>query len=164
MRPISSSILGFLLLLISATAELKDLSITKDESRPERQTASAPIWTTFDAFGAIGDGSQLDQMAMQNAVNAAAGGTIYGVKGKVYTLRGQVYVPSDTTIDCRGAVVQFDPTLGNLFVNALFWIGYSNGRGARNVEIRNCAIRADRRADRLLVKRLRIDDPTQRPS
>jgi hypothetical protein len=116
---------------------------TPSHSPPGLERTLAGTAATFDEFGAIGDGNRPDETGMQAAVDAGAGGTVYGVSRKTYTLRGQVYVPSNTTIDCRGATVQFDPALGSTFVNAMFWVGYGNGKGASNVEIRNCNFQSD---------------------
>lgn len=133
----------------SATTSRTNLS-AMDRNAAEAVLPTAQInlqvGVTFDAYGAVGNGTTNDQTAMQSALDAGAGGTVFGVKGKIYTLRGQVYIPSNTTVDCRGAMVQFDPTLAT-FTNAMFWIGSSGTAtgvelAGTNVEIKNCNFRS----------------------
>jgi hypothetical protein len=110
-------------------------------------TAQANMQTgyTFGAFGAVGDGVTNDTVAMQAAVTAAAGGTAYGVPGATYNLTASVYVPSNTAIDCRGAIIQYDPSIS--IGNALYWVG-STGTpvgtelASSGVEIKNCQFRS----------------------
>lgn len=76
---------------------------------PVAMSAPTTGFVTPEQYGAKGDGRTDDTSAMQDALNAAAGRTLWLPAGKTYTISKTISVPSDTTVLGAGqsSVVRF---------------------------------------------------------
>ena len=142
MRKLLCAAAGMLLAALPAKADMyPDASnATKNAAgNIAREAAAGGVRTanpTFDDFGARGDGVADDKLAVQTALTASAGGTIYGVGGRTYRISNEVVIPANTTVDCAGATFLLtDTSVGP----RMFRLGNQSANSS-NIEIRNCRI------------------------
>jgi hypothetical protein len=81
-------------------------------------------------YGAIGDGTTDDAVAVQAATTAAAGGIVLFEAGLTYLLEDEILVPENTTIELNGAQIDFD------VVGSVYCFKMDNNSTIRNGTVR----------------------------
>lgn len=111
----------------------------------QRDLSVRQVWVA--AYGATGDGSTDDTVAVQAAIDAlgTGGGTVHFDGARTYRLTDAIILSSGVTIDGHGAEITkgIDVTDGVVFTNRSAPNARGYGGGGRDITIRNLRTRSE---------------------
>lgn len=112
--------------VLELQAEIDRLSAEAEPSAvygPVARSAPDAPYVTPEEYGAVGDGSTDDTVAVQSALDAAVGGTLWLPADKTYVANAMLVVESNTTVIGAGptSVIRFT------------WTGVNSPEGSVNV-------------------------------